>query len=470
MNYLINIYKKHKPGFTLVELIITISILLIVLAGAFSIQAFGNNTFNNGSAKSSIQSDIRLIANILTEEIRYSSNVSILASMTSTPDPNLDYIYLDTDGLIKHYSNGTVNTIIGYPTGGVTNTLLFKAQDSQTVYFNIGESLKNQTFQMDTSVLLLNIGMRPIDGLSSGGAISYTSGQELVTDVNARPVKKITVTAPFTTVPISGGTVQLTADITPTDASIQTVKWSVNNSSLATISQTGLLTATTNQINSTIIVTASAQDGSWVSGAYTIITVAASSVKVNGFTLTSPYNYVYYKNSSLQMSITNVTPKNVANQTMNWFIDKTSSIATIDNSGKLTTVDASGDNTINVTAITTDGSNISETATINVLKIASVYINGGTSIARKDGRLQLTCNMTPMGTSISGPLSVQSSSGVRMVSWMVDNKKAAINSSTGLLTTPHGNSLKGNTLTITVTVTLLDGASFLDKYIINITD
>ena len=63
----------------------------------------------------------------------------------------------------------------------------------------------------------------------------------------------------LTTIPGVGGTLQMSAAITPTTATDKTVNWTVSNSTIASVSNTGLLTA--KKIGS-VIVTATAKDGS----------------------------------------------------------------------------------------------------------------------------------------------------------------------------------------------------------------
>ena len=161
-----------KSGFTLVELIATIGIVGIVLVAAYSMANFGNSSFNKGSAKSDIQSSIRLAANYVTKELRYSSNAIILPNLPAPQDRIGKYIYVDNDGILKQYNTGIIRNIIGNTSNNITTTLQFKIQNGETVDFNIKQTLRNQTFQLGSSILLLNKNNDPLVN-GTGSVISY---------------------------------------------------------------------------------------------------------------------------------------------------------------------------------------------------------------------------------------------------------------------------------------------------------
>ncbi len=95
-----------------------------------------------------------------------------------------------------------------------------------------------------------------LDGSGVKGTIDIT----LSNQTPVIPVSTITVTgeAGATTIDVAGGTLQLSAEVLPVDASDDSIIWSVNNEAMASIDQTGLLTAIS---NGTVIVSATAWDG-----------------------------------------------------------------------------------------------------------------------------------------------------------------------------------------------------------------
>ena len=62
--------REENRGFTLIEIIITIAIASIIVAGIYSLQSFGLNTFNIGTSQAEIQQDARLIDEVFRREVR----------------------------------------------------------------------------------------------------------------------------------------------------------------------------------------------------------------------------------------------------------------------------------------------------------------------------------------------------------------------------------------------------------------
>ena len=90
--------------------------------------------------------------------------------------------------------------------------------------------------------------------------------------INVIEVTDITVTADASTITTEGGTLQMTADVLPANATNPTVAWSViDETATATIDNSGLLTSTgTPAGNGTVLVQASAVDGSGITGTYQV--------------------------------------------------------------------------------------------------------------------------------------------------------------------------------------------------------
>ncbi|MGJ8660614.1 MAG: Ig-like domain-containing protein, partial [Bacteroidota bacterium] len=159
----------------------------------------------------------------------------------------------------------------------------------------------------------------------------------------------------------NAGTLQMEATVLPANASNQTYTWSVDNTGIATINTSGVLTAVS---NGTVVVTATANDASGVTGTASIIVsnqttnpILVTSIAVQGQGGVSVINT---NAGTLQMDAT-VLPANATNQTYTWSVNNPA-IATINGSGMLTGVT---NGMVIVTATANDASGV--TGSTNIL-------------------------------------------------------------------------------------------------------
>jgi endoglucanase len=154
------------------------------------------------------------------------------------------------------------------------------------------------------------------------------------------------------------GTLQMQAAILPANATDKTITWSVNDTAIASINTSGLLAA---KKDGSVIVTATANDGSKVKGSLTItITgqVKVSSIIISG---AGGANSISTKGGTLQIS-PEILPANASDKTVTWSVSDTAKAA-ITTSGLLK---AKKDGTITVTATSNDGSGVQGTLVISI--------------------------------------------------------------------------------------------------------
>ncbi|WP_051477532.1 Ig-like domain-containing protein [Aquimarina pacifica] len=171
-----------------------------------------------------------------------------------------------------------------------------------------------------------------------------------------------TATIPVTGVSVSptevslteGDTQQLTATISPSDASNQNISWTSDNTAVAIVSTDGLVTSLT---PGTATITATTADGEFT--ATSIFTISSETINVTAIS-SSPTNTTLDVGETQQISAT-ISPANATNQNISWTSSNTS-IASVNTSGLVTAL-AAGSTTI--TATTEDG-DFTATSTINV--------------------------------------------------------------------------------------------------------
>jgi|GEM_PF-2440678 parallel beta-helix repeat protein len=197
----------------------------------------------------------------------------------------------------------------------------------------------------------------PRDSKPDIGAIEFKEASPLKLVVSV----SVTGAGGSTVISSNKGTLQLTASVTPSDATDKSVTWSIaNGTGQATISSSGLVTAVA---NGTVTAKATANDGSGVYGTLAI-TISNQIKPVTGITVSGSggVTTITTNKGTLQL-IATIAPSDASNKTVTWSIANGTGQATISSSGLVTAV-ANG--TVTARATANDGSGVSGTMIITI--------------------------------------------------------------------------------------------------------
>lgn len=210
--------------------------------------------------------------------------------------------------------------------------------------------------------------------------------------------------------------VQLTATISPENATNPAISWTSSNTDVATVLATGYVTAVS---EGTAVITANSTDGSGVSASCTV-TVLHNTVYVDGITL-SETSAELHEGETKQLTAT-VSPENADNKTVTW-TSSNAAIATVSETG-LVTAKAEGNAVI--TATSNDGTNISASCNVTVLKneilITSLTLSDTSAELNEGETLQITATIAPENADN------------KELAWTSSNPSVATVNSTGLVT------------------------------------
>ncbi len=175
-----------------------------------------------------------------------------------------------------------------------------------------------------------------------------------------QPIKEISITGPSTLT--TGSTMQLNADVIPSNVNINRIAWSSNDTSVATVDQNGVITAVGNGV---VTITAMASDDSTVYATHEIeVTTLISSLEITEIDSVDVGSSINYE--------VIILPSSASNKMLIWSVDE-ENLAGIDSNGRITGL-APG--YLTVTATTTDGSNISATTELEVIqKVQAVSVD-----------------------------------------------------------------------------------------------
>ncbi|MDC7126205.1 MAG: Ig-like domain-containing protein [Spirochaetales bacterium] len=209
-----------------------------------------------------------------------------------------------------------------------------------------------------------------------------------------------------------GDTLRLNAVVAPLDAQDTSVLWTIDNETVATVSE-GLITAST---AGTAVVTVTTNDGGYTASCEVKVSsggdAAVTGVSLDNSTLSIAPGATYQLNAT-------VSPDDAADSSVSW-VSSNTSIATVSDSGLVTAVT---EGIVNITAITTDGG-FSASCKVNVstADVSGVTLNTSSVTLNVDETYQLTADVSP------------SNAANQNVSWKSSDTSIATVSDTGLVT------------------------------------
>lgn len=239
-----------------------------------------------------------------------------------------------------------------------------------------------------------------------------------------------------------GKTLQLSASIAPANAEVKRVEWTSGNSNVATVSNTGLVTA---KANGTAVITCAAQDGSGVKATCTI-TVTDPIVYVTSVTLNkSSISLLEGKTEKLTAT---VSPSNATDKSVTWQSSNTQ-VATVSSTG-LVTAKKAGTAAITCKAKDGSGKQASCTVTVKAIVLASSIGLSEYSVELVEGaQKQLVATVLPNEATD------------KSVAWETDDDHIVLVSQTGLLTAVEAGMA-------TVTCKALDGSGVKAECIVSV--
>ena len=233
---------------------------------------------------------------------------------------------------------------------------------------------KIATVDSTGKVTAVSAGTASITCMAKDGSDKKAICKVTVTDpIPPKPsvVKVTKITLNKTTASVGKGkTMQLTATVTPTNATNKAVIWKSSNTKIATVSSTGKVTA---KAAGTVTITCTAKDGSGKKATCKVTVTEPKppvkpTVKVTKVTLNKKTATLSPK-ETLTLRAT-VTPTTATNKAVTWKSSNTK-IATVSSTGKVT---AKAAGTVMITCTAKDGSGKKATCRITVYNNTQAYV------------------------------------------------------------------------------------------------
>lgn len=324
-----------------------------------------------------------------------------------------------TPAKIKEISGNTVkftSTNANVASIDSNGTVSLKAKGNATVKMSVYASASATTPLLEKSV---NVTVKqPVTGVS----IASENGSNTVN---------------------AGDTLQLTAKVSPSNASDTSVTWSSSSTGIAKVSTAGLVTGVA---TGTAVITAKANDGSNKSATFTV-TVTKKVIKVTKISLSA--STLLTKVGRTEKITATVTPTNADNRAVTWS-SSAPTVASVDQSGNIIAKSV-GNATITVKA--KDDSGVTATCWVNVtdIKVTGITLSKTTLNIKTGATEQLTAKVQPTDATNS------------KVTWSSNKPTVAEVDQTGMITAKQEGSA-------VITVKAQDGSGKTATCQVNVTD
>lgn len=232
----------------------------------------------------------------------------------------------------------------------------------------------------------------------------------------------------------SGGQYQLSAIITPSDAS-KSLRWTSSNPNVATVNNNGLVTG---RSSGTSTITCTTTDGSNLSASCTI-TVAQliTSISMQGSLEMNTGN-------TYRLSVS-ISPASATGKSLKWN-SSNGNVATVSSDG---TVTAKSPGTANITCVTTDGSKKSATCTVTVKQgVTGITLNKTSATIGVGNSTQLTANVSPSNATNKSIKWSSSNTGVATVNGNGQVTGVGVGTTTITCRSSDGNATASCTVTV----------------------
>lgn len=307
---------------------------------------------------------------------------------------SLTKVYMLYEDVVGWNANISVGTISPPSAKPISNTI--QAQSTLYIPFGTTDAYKTKKNIGNGSVTLWNKFGNYVELDPPGGGVDVES----ITIAPENPVLAAE----------AGATVQLTATVLPEDATDKTIVWSTSDPSVATVSNTGLVTRTAPLINDgdqpyTVTITATGAND--VVATVTVTAEVLANIPVSSITI-EPENPVLAAEAGATVQLTATPlPENALDKTITWS-SADESIATVDANGLVTRVAPLYNNdvpfTVDITATAASGVTQTVTVTAQVLETVlptaiAITPEAPVLTAENGSTVQLAVNYTPENTT-----------------------------------------------------------------------
>lgn len=172
----------RKSGFTLLELIIVLGIMAIVMSASYAVFHYGNKISEMGNEQFAVQSDVRLVMDQITSELRYAKELAIvtISDAKKLSDP-YSYIYIENGvihrSIFDEVTSVRATTVLSATVSDTKTHFAKNPLSTDVLNIQIGAQDGDQTYTITSELKLLNLNLvKPIETIKGSNldfAVQY---------------------------------------------------------------------------------------------------------------------------------------------------------------------------------------------------------------------------------------------------------------------------------------------------------
>ena len=171
---------RESGGFTLIELMVTLALLGLVIAGGFSIYFFADRSFFSGSVMADVQADMQIAMLRITEEVRLAHSLELMATSDVPATVSHDdehYLFVKDGSVFLRTKASPPDRLILQGDSAETGYHIAFERGSQAPNL-IGITLSSDhprvNYELASELQVLNLRTVGIKGAGPTGAIRFT--------------------------------------------------------------------------------------------------------------------------------------------------------------------------------------------------------------------------------------------------------------------------------------------------------
>lgn len=161
-------FYHQQVGFTVIELMISLALLLIMIALGYLFFFFGLRTYDTGEQKAIAQQAARITSDFITTELRFAELVEINPSTSF--EAEYQYIYLSNDSIYHRDQNGNTRALADSSNDGMPYYIEFSSSVPYDVIIFFIEA-DDDLYRLDSRVQALNLDLLRTYDPESGDAL-----------------------------------------------------------------------------------------------------------------------------------------------------------------------------------------------------------------------------------------------------------------------------------------------------------